>query len=218
MPQIIARASNTVRNKNIAMLVLCAGFLFWFTYDGFSSWPKQNDQIVATTLDKMRTMEVLPPSLSELQSWQGWNNESPENRKRMDAIIAGPPKLADGWHTSLDMTVQRWIVVGLIAAVAAAIWWFLHCQKRRAIAEENFVSPARGIEIPWDKIEVVDNTRWKSAGIVEITYTDSTGTKQKAKFDDYETDREPLIQILDQLAEKATKAEFIPKEEASESQ
>ncbi|MCL2648862.1 MAG: hypothetical protein FWD61_18000 [Phycisphaerales bacterium] len=219
MPQIIARATNTVRNKNIAMVVLCLVFLCWFAYDGFVSWPKQNDEKVAEILRRMDgpTPEIDPQHLQELQAWKtggGWNAATSESRKQMDEIINGPPKLAEGWRSNLDLVMQRWIVLGLIGAVAGAIWWLIHCQHRRAIAEELFVSPARGANVPWDNIEIVDNTRWKSAGIVEITYVDANGIKKKAKFDDYETEREPLIQILDLIGEKALKAEFIPKEES----
>jgi len=219
MAQIMARATNTVRNKNIAMLVLCVVFLGWFAYDGFSHWPARNDGVV--TYMKGMT-EDDPPRLdpkyrTELEAWKGWNHETTETRGRMHAIATEAARTGrvDTWKGPLDMAVQRWIVLGLIGAVAAATWWLLRCQKRRAIANESGVSPARGVEIPWDKIELVDNTRWKSAGIVEITYTDAQGNKKKAKFDDYETEREPLIQILDLIAEKAVKAEFIPKEETT---
>jgi hypothetical protein len=72
------------------------------------------------------------------------------------------------------------------------------------------------VVIPWEKITTVDNTRWKSTGIVDINYTDENGQSQKAKFDDYELDREPLLEILDKLSAKAVNAEFIPKEEPAE--
>ena len=122
----------------------------------------------------------------------------------------------EGWKNPFDIQLQRWIVLGLAAATAASLWWFLHCQKRRAIAEESTVSPAPGVVVAWDKITRVDNTRWKKMGIVEITFSDSQGHAHKAKFDDYELEREPLLAILDQLAEKAAvHAEFIPKEDIS---
>jgi hypothetical protein len=102
--------------------------------------------------------------------------------------------------------------LGLMAAVGVSVWWFLRCQQRRAKADERTVSPAPGVVIPWEKIKVVDNTRWKKAGIVDITYEDEKGEVRTAKFDDYELEREPLIEILDVMGAKAQGAEFLPKE------
>src|SRR5262249_9571370 len=158
------------------MVLLCLGFLCWFAYDGFLHWPERNDGLV----EYMKGMtDDNPPRLdpkfrADLDAWKGWNNETPAARTHMNDIATAGAR--DGrletWKSPLDMAVQRWIVLGLGFAVLGAIWWLLHCQQRRVIAEENFVSPSRGVEIPYDKIQIVDNTRWKSAGIVEITYLD----------------------------------------------
>ena len=75
---------------------------------------------------------------------------------------------------------------------------------------------APGVVIPWEKITRVDNTRWKNHGIVDITYTDAQGATQKADFDDYKLQREPLLAILDQLGDKAVNAEFLPQEQPKE--
>jgi hypothetical protein len=213
MPQLIARASTTVRNKNIAMIVLCVGFLCWFAYDGFYAWPQRDDNLVGY----MKGMtEESPPRLDPkyrplLDSWKGWNNETPEARQKMSEIAHTGH--VENWKNTLDMSLQRWIVAGLVFAVIGTIWWTIRCQQRRVIADENSVSPAKGVDIPWDKIKVVDNARWKSSGIVTITYSDPHGQTRQAKFDDYETEREPLIQILDLMGEKAQSAQFLPKEE-----
>ena len=74
----------------------------------------------------------------------------------------------EGWHTETDMNTQKYIVGGLALGVLAAIWWFFHCQRRRAIAEEATVSPAPGVVIPWEKITRIDNTRWKGVPFLTI--------------------------------------------------
>ena len=162
-----------------------------------------------------QTPPLLDPRFRpELDAWKGWNNETAEKRDDMNMIATESSRVGrvEGGKGPLDLTVQRWIVLGLGLAVIAAVWWLLRCQQRRVTADEGGVSPARDVTIPWGKIQVVDNTRWKS-GIVEITYVDEKGEKRKAKFDDYEVEREPLIEILDLLGEKAAGAEFLPKEE-----
>lgn len=222
---LIARASNTVRNKNLLIILMCAAFMVWFGYDGWVGWPQRNDLIVRgpmTTMlqdGKIRGTEQLPIEQIEtaIKGWPGWNAADHLTRLQMTAIAqrAATTGTIEGWHAETDIANQHYIVFGLAAATLAAIGWFFHCQRRRAIAEEGTVSPSPGVVVPWEKITQVDNTRWKASGIVEITYTTPEGS-QKAKFDDYELDREPLLLILDQLAEKAVNAEFIPKEDVAE--
>ncbi len=52
---------------------------------------------------------------------------------------------------------------------------------------------------------------------MDITYRDQNAAEKTADFDDYKLEREPLLLILDQLAEKAVNAEFLPKVPAGES-
>jgi hypothetical protein len=220
---LVAKASNTVRNKNLLIILMCAGFFVWFAYDGWVAYPRTNDLAVERLKNMMADGKLKARDQDELDQWQaalatykGWNQATPAERARIDKIAAVGKTIAggvEGWKSPFDINLQRYIVYALAAAVLASIWWFIRCQRRRATADETTVSPAPGVVIPWDKITVVDNTRWKKSGIVDITYTDGQGSAQKAKFDDYELDREPLLAILDMLAEKADKAEFIPKEE-----
>ena len=210
---IIARASNTVRNKNLLILVMCLGMACWFAYDGFIGWPTRNNQLVEGPITtRIHDDPLYTQYQPNIDAWKGWANADSDAHSTMSKI-ANTLNI-EGWKTETDIKNQKYIVIALALATLGALGWFIKCQKRRAIAEGNTVSPSPGITIPWDKITVVDNTRWKSMGIVTITYDLADGKgPQKSKFDDYETDREPLLQILDQLAEKAIHAEFLPKEE-----
>lgn len=209
---LVARASSTVRNKNLIILGMCLLFLCWFAYDGWVRYPDQNDRLVNVLKDSPLLVSTDRPFV---ESWKGWTSEPLENRQKMDAIVRSYKAQIDlsNWKEVFDVNIQRWIVLGLILANAGALCWLIHCQRRRAIADDKTVSPTPGVAIPWDKITRVDNTRWKSTGIVEITYLDNAGQSHRAKFDDYELDREALLPILDQLGEKAVNAEFIPKED-----
>jgi hypothetical protein len=212
---LVARASTTVRNKNLLIILMCAVFFAWFAYDGYVGYPRRNDRIVERMKGWLDEGKIDPEFDKDIRGWQGWSNETPEARERMDKVVASSKNRVkvEEWKAVLDISVQRWIVLGLAGATAGSIWWFFHCQRRRAIGEETTVSPAEGVVVPWDKITRVDNTRWKSTGIVEITFPGPDGKPQKAKFDDYELEREPLLEILDQLAIKAVNAEFIPRDE-----
>ena len=198
---------------------MCLGMACWFAYDGFIGWPTRNNQLVEGPITTRVHDDALytqyQPNIDAWHAGGGWDNADSDARLTMSNIAHALN--TEGWKTEPDIKNQKYIVIALALATLGAFGWFIKCQKRRAIAQGDTVSPSPGITIPWDKITVVDNTRWKSTGIVTITYDLADGNgPQKAKFDDYETDREPLLQILDQLAEKATHAEFIPKEEPEE--
>jgi hypothetical protein len=209
---ITASASTTVRNKNFLIIVLFTGFLGWFAYDGFIKYPQEDDRLVEVMKTMVESHRQLDASdLPILNAWKGWSRSSPAEREVMTAMAIKAK--VEGWHTETDMNTQKYIVAGLALGVLAAIWWFFHCQRRRAIAEEATVSPAPGVVIPWENITRIDNTRWKSSGIVEITYKDAAGASRTATFDDYVLDRDPLLDILDQLAARAVHAELIPKDE-----
>lgn len=212
---LIARASKTVRNKNIIIFIMCAVALAWFAYDGYHTYPANDDIIVQRLLDQGASPDV-QPFLKEWLKNGGWSAASAEHRSQMDQLIKDEKGIAhvEGWKTQADIGLQRSIVALLGLFVAAAIWWFIACQRRRAIAEETAVSPSPGIIIPWDKITIVDNSRWKKMGIVDISWKDAAGADRHASFDDYKLDRDALLPILDQLAEKAVNAEFLPKEPA----
>jgi hypothetical protein len=214
---LVARASTTVRNKNFLVIAMVAVFLVMFAYDGFYGYARKNDRLV----EYMKNTGIPNGTINSefkdaINKWTAWNDETPAARQAMDDIVNNSKNRnkLEGWKSPNDIMIQRVIVVGLAGALVAAIGWFFHCQKRRAIADETTVSPAPGVVIPWGKITRVDNTRW-GKGIIEITYTDEQGVSRKAKFDDYDLEREPLLAILDQLAEKAVNAEFVPKEDAA---
>jgi hypothetical protein len=215
---LMARASTTVRNKNLIILVMCFGSMAWFGYDGWRGYPRGDDARVARLAGDLNALSSLQSADQQfVRDWKGWENETPANRERMDKIVDDAKKSTDlkGWKTASEIQLQRYIVMGLGCCTLAAIWWFINCQRRRVIADDQMISPKAGVVVPWEKISKVDNTRWEKVGIVELTYTDEKGQPGKAKLDDYETEREPLLEILDLLAEKAVNAEFFPKEEST---
>lgn len=202
---LVARASTTVRNKNIILILLCAIFTAWFAYDGFHAWPTKNDALVKQQIAAIGT-KVDPSHGPALREWKSWQESTSAQRAEMTRRMENLH--VEGWHSEFDINVQRYIVIGLAVATLAAIWWFFHCQRRRAIADDQGLSPAPGLFIPWNNITVIDNTRWKSTGIVDVTYVDANNTEQKTVLDDYQLDNLPPV--LNEVAERATQAKLIP--------
>lgn len=211
---LTAPASKTVRNKNLMLIGLVVVFAFWFAYDGWKGWPAKNDEIVTKQIPSRISQNKLPADVAapfQNPVWAGWNQETPERRKLLEDVAR--EYHFDGFHGEVDIWLQKAIVGGLIVSTIVAIWWFMHCQKRRAVVDDSGLSPASGVLIPWDTITKVDNTRWKKSGIVDITYLDN-GAEKIAKLDDYLLDNLPPV--LNEVAVRATKAQVItPAEDAA---
>jgi hypothetical protein len=212
--------------KNLIIVLMCVVFAFLFIKDGFFGYVATDNWLVEHRVKPALKQDgSLPAEVAE--RWSGWNNATPEDRLEMDHLVekikVSPSvdseikKSFEPWKTSTDINTQRWIVAALILVLAGALWRFISQLRLRVSATDATVSPRQGLVIPWEKITRVDNTDWKSYGIVKITYTDEQGNVATAEFDDYKTQREPLLKILDLLSEKAINAEFVPKEDPAPS-
>jgi hypothetical protein len=216
---LVARASKVVRRKNLLMIALCLLFTGWFAYDGYVGYPDANDRYIGRLLNVELPQARIDAELApDLENWSrngGWRKASPEARRRMDDLVKSPRNRSDhsNWKSPGDVRLQQSLVWVLLALTAAAVAWFFHAQRRRATADDSAVSPRNGLFIPWDRITQIDNRRWKSAGIVEITYLDPQDRPRTARFDDYLLEREPLLEILELQAQKAVKAEVLPRDE-----
>ena len=204
---LIATASTQVRNKNIILILLCAVFAALFVYDGFYGYVQSNDNVIRDIAAQDRKKPYLEESTRVLfAQWPGWANAT-DIQKEFATSFVTEKKLPVKWHNTLDLFVQKILAVALVAITGLAVWWFLHCQKRRAIADEKSLSPAPGVEIPWDAITEVDNTRWKKSGIVTLTYKNVQGLPETEILDEYHLDN--LRPLLQELERRAVHAKFI---------
>ena len=221
---LIATASTTVRNKNLIMIAMCLVFLGLFAYDAFWGYPQNNDALVArmlkdaeaAQLDSAKGNGLKADDLSLLRRWPpgGWKEAAPVLRDEFTLEFRDHRHLADGWKSSQDIMIQELCVVFLALASTTACAWFKRCQNRRVTADDNQLSPERGVEIPWANITKVDNLQWKKKGIVTLEYRDAAGATQSILLDDYLVDN--LVPILELLTHKADQAEFLnPPEQAA---
>lgn len=209
---LTATASRTVRNKNLILIGMIVVFAIWFAYDGWSGWPSKNDEIVTRQIPaRISQNKLTADAADDFKDWKGWNQETPERRKLLEK--SSHENHFEGFHGEMDILIQKLIVIGLALGALVAIWWYAHCQKRRAIADDAGLSPEAGVLIPWDAITRVDNTRWKRSGIVDVTYM-LNGEEKITKLDDYLLDNLPPV--LNEVAVRATKAQVImPAEDAA---
>lgn len=205
---LLAPASKTVRNKNLIMVLMFLVFTGLFTYDGWWGYPLGNDRLVKTMQEEATAPKTryryTPEDQDFLNSWPGWEHADTIQR---DAMAGFAKNKGHDAKSDLSIAVQKWLVLGLSLTTVASMWWFFKCQRRRATADEQGLSPEPSVSIAWHDITKVDNTQWKKKGIVDLEYRDQTGQTQTAALDDYLLD--DLLPILDMLSERAEKAEFI---------
>ena len=204
---IVATASTTVRNKNLIFTLMCIAFTVWFGYDGLRRYPAANDRVVAIMAANARAgVGADKEQLAKLEGWPGWAQATSAERADVDAIVKATN--AEGWHSAFDIRLQIYLTIGLAVVSLAAIARFLHGQRRRAIADENGLSPEPGLIIPWSDITKIDNTRWNKMGIVDLEYSGADGKIHRTLLDSYSLD--DLPPLLNELATRADKAQFIP--------
>ena len=208
---LTARASNTVRNKNIILFLMCASFTVWFAYDGMIGWPERNDRIVKQMKGLVAERTLDPKYLPALENWPTWDNATSAQKSEMSHVVKQAGSRVERWEEETSVRNQLIITWALAAVSMGALCWLIMCQRRRVTADEHGLSPSPGLLIPWDRIKVVDNTLWNKKGYVHITYEGSTGAERKVTLDDYIVERLPLIEILKVIDARATRAEFLPK-------
>jgi hypothetical protein len=210
---LVAPASKTVRNKNLIFLAMCIAFAVWFGYDGFTGWPSANDTVVQQMLARgeQGVGGIDKEELPLLRSWTGWASATPAQRAGITELVRKTS--TEGWHSAFEISLQQYLTYGLGAVSVGAAAMFLRHQRRRAIADENGLSPEPGLIIPWSDITKIDNGRWRKTGIVDLEYSGADGKIHRTVLDDYLLDELPPV--LNELSVRADKAQFIPPEGAA---
>lgn len=88
-----------------------------------------------------------------------------------------------------------------LAAIAALLTaWFWTAKHKKLLADENELIISDKERIPYDSIQKIDRTRFKSKGFFIVTYRNNDGREVNRKFSDRAYDN--LAAILDHLVAK----------------
>ncbi len=208
---LVAPASKGLRNRYLILIVACIVFAAWFAYDGWKTYPANNDASVTRMIAMAdHGWGISPGERLALDDYAraGWANATSAQKARVNDIVNKYGALPGvRWHSAFEIQFQQWTVLGLLLATAALVAWFSKVQRRRAVADDNGLSPAPGLTIPWDAITKIDNRRWRKKGIVNLEYRDPAGQIQKTKLDNFLLDNLPPL--LNEVQERAKNAEFI---------
>jgi hypothetical protein len=112
----------------------------------------------------------------------------------------------EGWierHTNADGSRQAYLVVNrnappylIGAAVVLAVYLFV-IRNKKIIAGENELIIGDKVKIPYDSIQQIDKTRFKSKGIFIIMHKNDQGRDVERKISDRTYDN--LEALLDEL-------------------
>jgi hypothetical protein len=94
---------------------------------------------------------------------------------------------------------QKAPLVLLAVAALIAIYWF-SIKNKKLTADDNGLKKSGKLSIPYETIEKIDKTYFKSKGFFVITFTNSQKQQQRLKISERKYDNLPAI--LDRLAEK----------------
>ncbi|MEM6756313.1 MAG: hypothetical protein AAF586_04030 [Planctomycetota bacterium] len=169
----------------IIALALLA-FAAWFYYDGAIAYPKKQEiQLAYQALAE----EGRAGEWREVAEANGWPTETPEAPLSDTSIrtqfLMGTLCLPIGLYFAVvfAMASRRWV-----GAAADG----LHDHRRRLAA--------------WESIDSIDDSRWKTKGIVWVHFTDASGKADKMLLDDWKYDRDATRAIVDRLQEERPEA------------
>jgi hypothetical protein len=206
---IIVRANAWEKRRPMILTILCLVFAAWFAYDGWINWPGEDDSIVHDTLNNLSN-EVTPADRTILEQWHGWYNASEDQRDQFTDLVRSR-NWSDDWHSSTDISIQRWIVLVLLLGALCGLVWYIRVLRQIMIADEFGLTLLKGRKVAWDRISRIDNRRWASDELVVIEYQDTSGNLQKLVLDAVLFDNLPAF--LNEIANRSIKAQIIHPEE-----
>jgi len=101
-----------------------------------------------------------------------------------------------------DLVINRAAPPFLLGAAVLLAAYLIVIKNRKLIADESELIISGKQRIPYDSIQRIDKTKFKSKGYFIITYKDEDGTERDCKIGDRKYDN--LAPVLDHLVGKIT--------------
>lgn len=176
---IVARADRTYRIRRGIFVLAIVGFGFFFLYDGFIGYPKQNAKIDTLTADREKARQEF---------------------RKLDAenLTTELDKLGKK-KEEFDILLQQIIGFALIPLGAGLFLMFRHFSRGEYRLEGTKLSAPGHPTIDLTDIESVDYSKWKKKGLAWLNYKvgDKAGT---ILLDDDKYDRPKIDAIYDVVA------------------
>ncbi|MEO0587430.1 MAG: hypothetical protein AAF078_07310 [Planctomycetota bacterium] len=165
--------------------VALLGFAGYFFYDGAIGYPYQQE----IQLAYQQLQQDFPESSNER-----WIEMATENDWPTD-IPSAPIS---------DMSILTQFICGFICLPIGFYfaYTFLSTLRWWVAMDDDGLTDHRGRSIPWDAIDSVDTSRWKTKGIAWVHF-DNNGKPDKLLLDDWKFEQEPTNQIMTELEERS---------------
>ena len=175
---IVAHASTEYRVKRGIIVLMLVVMGVWFAYDGFYSWPKENQRIVEMTTQLNDARRVGKDSQAS----------------KIEAELRNLKH-----HTNTDLLIQKLLAFGLPPLGLFVLIWSLFHSRGQYRLEQNTLNVPGHPPIPLDTIRSIDRTDWDRKGIAWINYELPSGIARSACLDDFIYQRKPTDDIFKQI-------------------
>jgi hypothetical protein len=170
-----ARITPIWKKQKLLLGLLMLGFGVWFLFDGLVGYPKSDE--------RYRALEKLSADKSE---WPALAKQ--HNIGRVPEKFLGPGKV-----------IEQFVAAGVTGLLGLGIlgYWFSQL-KRTVRMDEEAVTSAAGVRVPFSAITGVGKKLWDKKGIAKIRYA-LDGKEGEFVVDDYKFDTKPSRQILEEI-------------------
>ena len=169
------------KKQKLLLALLLLGFGAWFAFDGVIGWPKSNER-----WDEYVRLKDKEGAWPEFAKAKEWAVEPPHRRYEQKDILG------------------QYMIGGLCAAIGLGtlIYWLSQI-KRTLRMDDETVTTAGGVRVPFSAISGVGKKLWDSKGIAKVRYM-LNGQQGEFIVDDYKFDTKPVRQILEEIEKRLT--------------
>ena len=165
---------------SLAML----GFGLYCVYDWRIGYPAMVEKYQAYEQVRAEHPNTHPEVWPRVARERGWDTEVPKKKTDRDVFT-------------------QFLMACIVLPIGGYFLVKLVRENGRWVAMDEHGLTASGRQpIPWDHLESLDETRWKSKGIAWLHYRDATGQSRKLLLDDFKSQREPIKQIVQRVQQQ----------------
>ena len=174
-----ASISPGYRWRLLIISVALLGFGAYCVYDWQIGYPAMVDKYEAHRRIVEENPDNHPVVWREYARSQGWGEHEPKKK------------------TDRDVFTQFLMACIVLPFGVFFLYKFFRENSRWVAMDDAGLTASGGREVPWDRMEQLDETRWKSKGIAWLHYRDEQGQSRKLLLDDFKAEREPIKTIVE---------------------
>lgn len=174
-----ARITSVWKKQKLLLAILLIGFGAWFAFDGAIGYPQSNKRWLAH-----ESVKNDPGKWKELAAQNNWSEKVPEH-------FFEPRK-----------TLEQFVAASICGTLGLVTLLYLLSQRGRTLRmDDETVTTATGVHVPFPAIIGVGKKQWDAKGIAKVRYT-LDGKQGEFIVDDYKFDTKPTREILEEIEKR----------------